>query len=959
MPSKITRKVVDSGGTQNDAFDTFTTDTNTQNWSIGVDDSTQDFNIVTGTDIGSNKAISISKTKAISITGAAASSLTTSSGALTLEGAGGVDISATGVATTIKGTFNVDEAATFDTTVGVTGALTAGSAIIDNLTINSNTIEATSGAVNITPEAGSAIVLDGTINVDAGVVTGATSITSTSFVGALTGNADTATTVATVTGAAQTAITSLGTLTALTVDDVNIDGKIITMTGDGSDTAVITAGTNGALSIVTTDNGGAAANITITADGTSELAGTTVTLNASDGITLDADGGTITFADAGSSLGTITSSGYSGNAATATTAATVTGAAQTAITSLGTLTALTVDDVNIDGKIITMTGDGSDTAVITAGTNGALSIVTTDNGGAAANITITADGTSELAGTTVTLNASDGITLDADGGTITFADAGSSLGTITSSGYSGNAATATKITSITNSNIVQLAESQTLTNKTLTAPKIADDGFIADANGNQGLVLGTTSSAVNEIKISNAATGNGPTIAAQGDDTNVGLNLSSKGTGTITMNTSSLTVTSATSEKPLIQIKNTNSDAENATLRLIKDSTAPVDNDELGVIDFYGDDSAGNSQSFASITATSTAVASGSEQGKLDFKVATGNDGTEKSIMTIQGSVSNAVASTVTIEGNLDVKGTTTTINTTNQTINDNLIEINKGIDNGSNSNDSGILIDRGTTGDNGFMGWDESEDRFIVATTSSHGDVTGNLTIAAANLECAVLTATGISDIASLKLTSASVQTMTQSATQGQTFSSLGITYNDASTSGSGTSSTFISGNFIGAPTLTATNSSVTTTNAATLYISAAPTASTNQTITNGYALYVAAGTARFASMTTNEQVVTSDRKLKTNIITIDNSLEKVNKMRGVYFDWKDKEKYNNRKQIGFIAQEVEEVVPELVSNGDPGTKAVNYAQTVALLLEAVKEQNKIIEELRKDVEELKNNKN
>mgnify|MGYP001184505570 CR=1 FL=1 len=834
MPSKITRKVVDSGGTQNDAFDTFTTDTNTQNWSIGVDDSTQDFNIVTGTDIGSNKAISISKTKAISITGAAASSLTTSSGALTLEGAGGVDISATGVATTIKGTFNVDEAATFDTTVGVTGALTAGSAIIDNLTINSNTIEATSGAVNITPEAGSAIVLDGTINVDAGVVTGATSITSTSFVGALTGNADTATTVATVTGAAQTAITSLGTLTALTVDDVNIDGKIITMTGDGSDTAVITAGTNGALSIVTTDNGGAAANITITADGTSELAGTTVTLNASDGITLDADGGTITFADAGSSLGTITSSGYSGNAATAT-----------------------------------------------------------------------------------------------------------------------------KITSITNSNIVQLAESQTLTNKTLTAPKIADDGFIADANGNQGLVLGTTSSAVNEIKISNAATGNGPTIAAQGDDTNVGLNLSSKGTGTITMNTSSLTVTSATSEKPLIQIKNTNSDAENATLRLIKDSTAPVDNDELGVIDFYGDDSAGNSQSFASITATSTAVASGSEQGKLDFKVATGNDGTEKSIMTIQGSVSNAVASTVTIEGNLDVKGTTTTINTTNQTINDNLIEINKGIDNGSNSNDSGILIDRGTTGDNGFMGWDESEDRFIVATTSSHGDVTGNLTIAAANLECAVLTATGISDIASLKLTSASVQTMTQSATQGQTFSSLGITYNDASTSGSGTSSTFISGNFIGAPTLTATNSSVTTTNAATLYISAAPTASTNQTITNGYALYVAAGTARFASMTTNEQVVTSDRKLKTNIITIDNSLEKVNKMRGVYFDWKDKEKYNNRKQIGFIAQEVEEVVPELVSNGDPGTKAVNYAQTVALLLEAVKEQNKIIEELRKDVEELKNNKN
>ena len=104
---------------------------------------------------------------------------------------------------------------------------------------------------------------------------------------------------------------------------------------------------------------------------------------------------------------------------------------------------------------------------------------------------------------------------------------------------------------------------------------------------------------------------------------------------------------------------------------------------------------------------------------------------------------------------------------------------------------------------------------------------------------------------------------------------------------------------------------------------------------------------------------------RLKTNIITIDNPLEKVNKMRGVYFDWKDKEKYNDRKQIGFIAQEVEKVVPELVSEGDKDTKAVNYAQTVALLLEAVKEQNKmvenqnkIIEELRNDIEELKNDK-
>jgi hypothetical protein len=100
------------------------------------------------------------------------------------------------------------------TSLGTLTALT-----VDNLGINGNTITANSGAVNITPAGGSAIVLDGTINVDAGVVTGATSITSTAFVGGLTGNVtgNASGTALTVTQAAQTAITSVGTLTGLTV----------------------------------------------------------------------------------------------------------------------------------------------------------------------------------------------------------------------------------------------------------------------------------------------------------------------------------------------------------------------------------------------------------------------------------------------------------------------------------------------------------------------------------------------------------------------------------------------------------------------------------------------------------------------------------------------------------------------------------------------------------------------
>ena len=79
---------------------------------------------------------------------------------------------------------------------------------------------------------------------------------------------------------------------------------------------------------------------------------------------------------------------------------------------------------------------------------------------------------------------------------------------------------------------------ETLTNKTLTAPKIADGGFIADANGAEQIIFQTTASAVNEIEITNAATGGAasagtstaPIIGASGE-TNVDLALLPKGTG--------------------------------------------------------------------------------------------------------------------------------------------------------------------------------------------------------------------------------------------------------------------------------------------------------------------------------------------------------------------------------------------------------------------------------------------
>lgn len=85
-------------------------------------------------------------------------------------------------------------------------------------------------------------------------------------------------------------------------------------------------------------------------------------------------------------------------------------------------------------------------------------------------------------------------------------------------------------------NAITATSTSTLSNKTLTAPKFANGGFIADANGNEEIKFTTTASAVNEITVANAATGNGPTISATGGDTNIDLNLSGKGTGVVRVN---------------------------------------------------------------------------------------------------------------------------------------------------------------------------------------------------------------------------------------------------------------------------------------------------------------------------------------------------------------------------------------------------------------------------------------
>ena len=133
------------------------------------------------------------------------------------------------------------------------------------------------------------------------------------------------------------------------------------------------------------------------------------------------------------------------------------------------------------------------------------------------------------------------------------------------------------------------------------------------------------------------------------------------------------------------------------------------------------------------------------------------SDGTDLTI-TSTGALSlnvtgeTSVAGALTVTGDLTVNGTTTTNNSVNLTVDDNIIELNSGIS--ASNNDAGIIIERGSTGNNAAILWDESEDKFTMGlTTATAGDKSGGITLSGvstlvANLE-GTATAAQYSDVA------------------------------------------------------------------------------------------------------------------------------------------------------------------------------------------------------------------
>jgi len=214
-----------------------------------------------------------------------------------------------------------------------------------------------------------------------------------------------------------------------------------------------------------------------------------------------------------------------------------------------------------------------------------------------------------------------------------------------------------------------------------------------------------------------------------------------KFTGSIKMEENSsflapqFTFEDTTSGKPLVVLKNTNDDAAGSTLRFTKDtSNSAADDDEIGQIEFKHDDSGNTQHLYASIQGFAKDVTANDEIGKIKIGVATGHDtNSYQDGIVIEGhaddnrvdvTIGNGTDSVTTIAGDLTVTGSTTTVNSTDVSIQDVNITVAKGATTSANANGAGITFSNWTSAP--VLSWDHSNTRLNV---NKNFHVAGNIT--------------------------------------------------------------------------------------------------------------------------------------------------------------------------------------------------------------------------------------
>ena len=381
--------------------------------------------------------------------------------------------------------------------------------------------------------------------------------------------------------------------------------------------------------------------------------------------------------------------------------------------------------------------------------------------------------------------------------------------------------------------------------------------------------------------------------------------------------------------------------------------------------------------------------------------------------------ITNALGGNVIIGGNLTVSGTTTTVDSNVVNIADSIITLNSD-ETGTPSQNGGIEIERGTSTNVQLRfnetsdAWEFTNDGTTYVALGTSATFTGttdgvnegstNLYYTDARVRAAVSATTGsagynsstgafsipantsqVSESGNLYYTDARADARIAAATTTNLSEGTNLYYTDAradariTNAGSANWNTaFGWGNHASAGYLT--GYTVTQGDVDARLSGGTGVTYSSGTISIGQAVATSSdvqfdsfGVGTAASSTTGEIRATndvtayysSDRSLKENVINITNALEKVKQIRGVEFDWTQEyidakggeDGYFTRKHdVGVIAQEVEEVLPEVVGTREDGIKAVKYDRMVGLLIEAIKEQQSQIDELKQTVNNLTN---
>jgi len=295
-----------------------------------------------------------------------------------------------------------------------------------------------------------------------------------------------------------------------------------------------------------------------------------------------------------------------------------------------------------------------------------------------------------------------------------------------------------------------------------------------------------------------------------------------------------------------------------------------------------------------------------------------------------------AVNNSLTVSGNLQVSGTTTTVNSTTLEVADKNITIAKGAANSAAADGAGITVDGASATFNyvdSTTAWTSSQD--LNLASGKVYEINGTQILSSSGLGSGILAS---------NLTS--VGTITSGTWQG---SSISTTYTDAKVTSVN--------NQVGAATGFATTanslSQFTSTTSAQLATLISDETGTGNLVFN--ASPTVTGTITAAEITASGNVTSpffysqSDINLKKDLVHVTNALDIINQLDGYWFKWKS----NDADSLGMIAQHVESVLPMLIGTSPDGSKTIQYNGIIAILLEAIKAQQIQIDEIKARLDE------